>query len=199
MTDIRMVQTEPNRDHARRVPDREALLLAALPVVEQAGTAAVTLAAIAAHAGVDADVASALFPDVDGLLIDAALAMCIADLGLATDASAGIPTVSAYATHFARRRVFYRAMRIGGVAAALDARMAQLVTPLIEAQVRVVVGSRLTEHQVAELTLAVTVESFEITNRWIVESPATAGAESLYVQLEAIVVRGLEHVREQRD
>ena len=199
MTDIRMVQTGPIRDHARRVPDREALLLAAVPVVEQAGTAAVTLAAIAAHAGVDADVASALFPDVDGLVIDAALAMCIADLGLATDASAGIPTVSAYATHFARGRVFYRAMRIGGVAAALDARMAQLVAPLIEAQIRVVVGSRLTEHQIAELTLAVTAESFEITNRWIVESPATAGAESLYVQLEAIVVRGLEHVREQRD
>lgn len=176
---------------------RDALLAAAIGVVEAAGSPAVTIDEIASAAGVAADEASALFGSVDDLLVEAALRMCAGDLRLSAGV-VGSPTVSAYAHHFARRRVFYRAMRDGAVAERLDARMAGLVAPLITMQIRTVVGARLNEDAIAQLTLDVTAESFEVTNGWILESGDSAGPESLYVRLEAIVVRRLDDARRLR-
>ena len=176
---------------------RDALLAAAIGVVEAAGSPAVTIDEIASAAGVAADEASALFGSVDDLLVEAALRMCADDLRLSAGV-VGSPTVSAYAHHFARRRVFYRAMRDGAVAELLDARMAGLVAPLITMQIRTVVGARLNEDAIAQLTLDVTAESFEVTNGWILESGDSAGPESLYVRLEAIVVRRLDDARRLR-
>lgn len=176
---------------------RDALLAAAIGVVEAAGSPAVTIDEIASAAGVAVDEASALFGSVDDLLVEAALRMCADDLRLSAGV-VGSPTVSAYAHHFARRRVFYRAMRDGAVAELLDARMAGLVAPLITMQIRTVVGARLNEDAIAQLTLDVTAESFEVTNGWILESGDSAGPESLYVRLEAIVVRRLDDARRLR-
>ena len=178
---------------------RPALLVAAIGVVESAGTPAVTLGEIAAAAAVDAGAASGLFASVDDLLVEAALQMCADDLRLAAVAeTTGAPTVSAYAHHFARRRVFYRAMRHGAVAETLDARMAELMAPLITVQIRTLVGSRMTEDAIAALTVEVTAESFDVTNRWILESGDAEGAESLYIRLEAIVLRRLDDARRLR-
>jgi len=102
--------------------------------------------------------------------------------------------VSAQARHYAKRRDFYRAMRIGPVASLLDARMAQVIAPLISAQIRTLVGARMTEESVAAMTGQVTAEAFAVTNRWIVESDDSTTVESLYVQLEAIVVRRFDDV-----
>jgi len=178
---------------------RPALIAAAIGVVETAGTPAVTLSDISAAAGVDAVVASGLFASVDDLLVEAALQMCADDLRLAAVAeTTGAPTVSAYAHHFARRRVFYRAMRHGAVAETLDARMAELMAPLITVQIRTLVGSRMTEDAIAALAVEVTAESFDVTNQWIVESDEAEGAESLYMRLEAIVLRRLDDARRMR-
>ena len=182
---------------------RDALLLASVGVVERAGNPAVTLEEIASAAEVDIDVASALFGSendphsVDDLLVEAALRMCADDLRLdAIAKSTGAPTVSAYAHHFAARRRFYRAMRHGPVAELLDARMAEVMAPLISVQIRTLVGRKLTDEVLAALTVEVTAESFDVTNRWIAESADAEGAESLYVQLEAIVLRRLEEARQ---
>jgi len=94
--------------------------------------------------------------------------------------------------------VFYRAMRDGAVAEQLDARMAGLVAPLITLQIRTVVGARLNEEAIAQLTLDVTAESFDVTNGWILESGDSEGPESLYLRLEAIVVRRLDDARRLR-
>ena len=169
-----------------------ALLTAAIAVVERAGSPEVTIEEIAAAAGVEPDAASALFPSVDELLVEAALQMSADDLQLATVA---VPTVSAQARHYAKRRAFYRAMRLGPVSRLLDARMAQVIAPLISDQIRTLVGAHLTENALAALTGEVTAESFAVTNRWIVESDDSATAESLYVELEAIVVRRFDDVR----
>lgn len=171
---------------------QHALLDAAIAVVERAGTPDVTIEEIADAAGVEPRAASALFPSVDELLVEAALRMSADDLQLATVA---VPTVSAQARHYAKRRAFYRAMRLGPVARLLDARMAQVIAPLISEQIRTLVGARLTENALAALTGEVTAESFAVTNRWIVESDDSATAESLYMELEAIVVRRFDDVR----
>jgi hypothetical protein len=174
--------------------------MAAIDAVEEARTSAVDLAEIASAAGVDADVASGIYPTVDDLLVDAALRMCAEELRLAAVAeTAGAPTVSAYAHHFARRRTFYRAMRIGSVAQLLDARMSELVAPLIRVQIRTLVGPLLTDEALEALTVEVTAESFEVTNGWIVGSGDDDGPESLYVRLEAIVLRRLEEARQLRE
>jgi len=178
---------------------RDALLLAAVAVVAQAETSAVTMAEIASAAGVDVDVASALFESVDELLIEAALRQAATDLKLDGAQSNGAPTVSAFAHHFAARRPFYRAMRIGPVAAALDARMAVLVAPLISVQLRAVLGPHITDDALAEMTVFATAESFRVTNGWIVGGADTDGAEALYVLLEGIVLSSLELARAQRD
>jgi len=171
---------------------QHALLDAAIAVVERAGTPDVTIEEIADAAGVEPRAASALFPSVDELLVEAALWMSADDLQLATVA---VPTVSAQARHYAKRRAFYRAMRLGPVSKLLDARMAQVIAPLISEQIRILVGARLTENALAALTGEVTAESFAVTNRWIVESDDSATAESLYMELEAIVVRRFDDVR----
>jgi hypothetical protein len=183
--------TVPSRDPGFSA--RDALLGAAVGVVEAAGTPAVTMSEVASAARVEVDEASGLFPSVDDMLVEAALRMCADDLRL--DATTGAPTVSAYALHFARRRVFYRAMRNGAVAERLDARMARLVAPLITLQIRTLVGAHLTEDAIAQLTADVTAESFEVTNSWIVGTGDAEGAESLYRRLEAIVVRRLDDAR----
>lgn len=181
-------------------PPGHALRMAAIDAVEEARTSAVDLAEIASAAGVDADVASGIYPTVDDLLVDAALRMCAEELRLAAVAeTAGAPTVSAYAHHFARRRTFYRAMRIGSVAQLLDARMSELVAPLIRVQIRTLVGPLLTDEALEALTVEVTAESFEVTNGWIVGSGDDDGPESLYVRLEAIVLRRLEEARQLRE
>ena len=173
---------------------RDALLRAAIGVVERAQTSAVTFAEIASAAGVDADEASALFPSVDDLLVEATLHMCREDLRLAAMAEAA-PTVSAYAHHFASRRPFYRAMRVSAVAAKLDARMAEVIGPRIAVQIRTLLGSRIDDVRLGAMTAEVTAESFVVTNRWIADSPDGEGAESLYVLFEAIVLRRLEEMR----
>jgi len=179
---------------------RDALLAAAVGVVQEAGTSAVTVPAIARAARVDVDEASALFSSVDELLVEAALRMCADDLRLEMIAQKqGAPTVSAYAQHFARRRGFYRAMRDGAVAAKLDERMAAVMAPLISVQIRTLVGARIGDELLDQMTAAVTAESFAVTNRWILESADDEGADSLYVRLEAIVLRGLDEVSNQRE
>jgi AcrR family transcriptional regulator len=180
----------PGRDSG---DTRETLLTAAVGVVENARTSEVSIDEIAAAAGVDARAASDLYPSVDELLIGAALRMCAEDLRLAT---VEVPTVSAYARHFAGRRAFYQAMRIGPVAQKLDARMAELMAPLISMQIGTLVGAQMTEEAVRVMTREVTEEAFRITNGWIVESDESATAESLYVELEGIVLRRFENVRD---
>lgn len=178
---------------------RDAILAAAIAVVESAQTSAVGIDAIAGAAEVDVDEASAIFSSVDELLVEAALRMCAHDLRLEMIAQTqGAPTVSAYAQHFARRRVFYRAMRIGPVAAMLDERMAAVMAPLISVQIQTLVGARISDDQLEQLTADLTAESFAVTNQWILDSAESAGPESLYLRLEAIVLRGLDEVGNSR-
>ena len=179
--------------------NRDALLLAAVDVVADAKTSAVSMDGIAAAAGVDVDVASALFESVDELLIEAALRQAATDLKLDGARANAAPTVSSFAHHFAARRPFYRAMRIGAVAAALDARMAMLVAPLISAQLRAVVGPHITDETLAEMTAVATAESFRVTNGWIVGGAENEGPEALYVLLEGIVLRSLDAARPRLD
>jgi len=180
----------PERDSAGL---RDSLLSAAVGVVERAMTSDVSIEEIAAVAGVEPAAASRLYPAVDELLIGAALRMCAEDLRLAT---IEVPTVSAYARHFAGRRAFYRAMRIGPVAQKLDARMAELMAPLISLQIGTLVGAHMSDEAIRALTVEVTAEAFEITNGWIVRSDDDAPVEELYLELEAIVVRRFDTVRD---
>jgi AcrR family transcriptional regulator len=179
---------QPETDAAQR-----SLEAAGLALVERGGTPVVTIAEIAALAGIDPAQAATLIPSTDELLVRAAINRCVDELRVAS--TGAFPPLSAYARHFARHRAFYRAMRIGEVAALLDARMAQLVAPFIEEQIRVVVGTRVSDRVVATMTADVTSQSFEATNGWIVGGPETGTPESLYVRLEAIVLRQLEGLR----
>jgi AcrR family transcriptional regulator len=200
MTDISEALPVQPLDLGSTPPDdlsaRDALLDAAVGVVERYQTPSVGLGEIAAAAGVSADASSALFSSVDELLIEAALRNCRDDLGLDALAQTGsAPTVSAYAHHFARRKSFYRAMRDGDVAAALDGRMAELLAPFIAVQTRTLISTRNGVELLDEMILEVTIECFTVTNAWILESPAAEGAEGLYVRLEEIVIRRIEDAR----
>jgi len=175
---------------------RGAILAAAVGVVERAGTSDVTVDDVAAAAGVDASIVTGMFGAVDELLIEAALGLAADDLRLdAIVLASGAPTVSAYAHHFAKRRVFYRAMRSGPVTAKLDARMAVMVAPLILVQIRALVGPNITDELVASMAAETTVEAFEITNGWMLESSDSDGPETLYVLFEALVLHRLDIAR----
>ena len=70
-----------------------------------------------------------------------------------------------------------------------------MVAPLILVQIRALVGPNITDELVASMAAETTVEAFEITNGWMLESSDSDGPETLYVLFEALVLHRLDIAR----
>ena len=126
---------------------------AAVTLVAERGTAAVSLSEIAEAADVTRKVVYQHFGDRDALLLAAGLDLASRELlptmtdhlttagGQALDAR---EPVLAMARHFADRRAFYRALMTGPTAFAVDQGLTSLILPVNRDGMRTLYGDRLT-------------------------------------------------------
>lgn len=195
-----LAQSAPVKD--RRVRrSRAALTRAAVALVTERGTAAVPLSDIAAAADVSRQIVYQHFGDRDTLLLEAALDLIrtelmpwLAEGDPGTDAESGAesdpetgpstapPTTPADAReqvllltrHFARHRVFYRAMFNSSSASALNEALGGLFGAVNRRAFQERFAGTFGPQQIEDLTVFVTGGSASIVNAWV-----TGGDEPL--------------------
>ena len=174
---------------------RSAVLDAAIVVVEREGTPAVTTREIAAAAGVDDATVVDAFASTDELLVEAALDACSRDLSTFEIEASDTPPLSAFAHHYAKRRLFYRALRIGAMAQKIDARMGPFIVSRVESRIRFFFGTRLGEAQITREARRITTEATHITNSWIVDETWDGNPDDLYRALDALLMENVTSIR----
>ena len=148
---------------------RAALIRAAIAVVTERGTAAVSVTDIAEAADVSRPVLYQQFGDRDSLLLEAALDLVRRELLSERPPGRGRDGTLAVARHFAGHRVFYRAMLMSPCAFALNKGLAELLAPVNRQVVRELFGPRADENTVDDLTLYLTGGAAAFINTWLVE------------------------------
>ncbi|MEU4341681.1 TetR/AcrR family transcriptional regulator [Nocardia sp. NPDC023852] len=160
---------EPVQD--RRVRrSRAALTRAAVALVTERGTAAVSITDIAEAADVSRPVVYQQFGDRDTLLLEAALDLARHELLADRTSGVGRDQALAAARHFAEHRVFYRALLTGSCAFALNKGLSGLLVPVNRQIVRQLYGSRLDEGAVDDLATYLTGGAAAFINTWLVEA-----------------------------
>ena len=146
---------------------------AAVALVTERGTAAVTISDIAEAADVSRQVVYQQFGDRDTLLLEAALDLARRELlprvADASHALTGRARALAMARHFADHRMFYRAILTGSCAFALNKALTGLLIPLNRQVVHQVCGERLDPHTVEDLATFLTGGWAAFVNTWVVE------------------------------
>ncbi|WP_330254391.1 TetR/AcrR family transcriptional regulator [Nocardia sp. NBC_00565] len=159
---------EPAAD--RRVRrSRAALIRAAIAVVTERGTAAVSVTDIAEAADVSRPVLYQQFGDRDSLLLEAALDLVRSELLSQRTLVRGRDGTLAVVRHFAVHRVFYRALLTSPSAFALNKGLADLLVPVNRHVVRELYGPRLDENTVDDLATYLTGGAAAFINTWLVE------------------------------
>ncbi|WP_406280810.1 TetR/AcrR family transcriptional regulator [Nocardia sp. NBC_00881] len=160
---------EPVQD--RRVRrSRAALTRAAVALVTERGTAAISITDIAEAADVSRPVVYQQFGDRDTLLLEAALDLARHELLADRTSGVGRDRALAAARHFAEHRVFYRALLTGSCAFALNKGLSGLLVPVNRQIVRQLYGSRLDERAVDDLATYLTGGAAAFINTWLVEA-----------------------------
>jgi AcrR family transcriptional regulator len=161
---VELELAEPAAD--RRVRrSRAALMSAAIALVTERGTAAVTLSEIAEAADVSRRVVYQHFGDRDMLLLEAGLDLARREL------LPRLPELGALAVsrHFAGHRVFYRALLTGPCAYGLDRGLIRLLLPVNRDGVRRLCGDRLGPEAVDDLAAFMTGGAAALVTAWVVE------------------------------
>ncbi len=152
---------------------RSALMRAAVALVSERGTTAVSISDLAEAADVSRQVVYQHFGDRDALLLAAALDLAHRELPPPNaDAPAdpsGRARALATARHFANYRVFYRALLTGSSSFALNKALAGLLMPVNAQAVRQLCGEHLDEVTIEDLTTFMTGGGSAIMNTWVTE------------------------------
>lgn len=147
---------------------------AAVALVTERGTAAVALSDIAEAADVSRRVVYQHFGDRDALLLEAGLDLARRELlpRLTDDLPvAGRERALAVARHFARHRVFYRALLTGSCAFALDRGLIRLILPVNRQGLQAVHGDRLSPQAIEDLATFMTGGAGALVTTWVVDGP----------------------------
>ncbi|WP_460706538.1 TetR/AcrR family transcriptional regulator [Myceligenerans halotolerans] len=177
--ELELAAPPPAKD--RRVRrSRAALTRAAVALVTERGTAAVSLSDIAAAADVSRQVVYQHFGDRESLLLEAALDLARAELlprfaeldaGPVAQMPFGRAGALAVTGHFAEHRVFYRAMLNSSSAFPLTKALSGLMAGVNRRIIEEHLGDRLDPRQVADLTRFITGGSAAVVNEWVIEAP----------------------------
>jgi AcrR family transcriptional regulator len=165
-------ETEPALDpRVRRT--RAAVLRAAVGLVGERGTAAVTISEIAAAADVSRRVVYQHFGDLDAVLLEAGLDLARREL-LPRLTNAGQPLdpraeTLAVARHFAEHQVFYRALLTGSSAYALDRGLISLLLPVNRLGIEHLYGDRLSGQAVDDIAAFITGGAGSFVTAWVIE------------------------------
>ncbi|KAA9158090.1 TetR/AcrR family transcriptional regulator [Amycolatopsis acidicola] len=169
------VRIVPRQSSDRRVlRSRSALLTAAVSLVSERGTTAVSITELARAAGVSRQLVYLHFGDRDSLLVAAAIELARGELPLERSKPlVGRAGVLAAVRHFDRHRVFYRAMLTGSCAFAMTSALTELLAPVNREIVRKFSGARTSPEALDDLATFVTGGTGALMNAWLL-----AGAET---------------------
>ncbi len=164
---------EPAQD--RRVRrSRAALMRAAIALVVERGTAAVTLSDIAEAADVSRRLVYQHFGDRDTLLLAAALDLARRELlPRLTDGAgnlSGRERTLAVSRFFAEHRVFYRALLTGSCAFAVDRGLSGLMQPVNRQGMRHLYGDRLAPPVLDDLAAFLAGGGSALFTAWVVDA-----------------------------
>jgi AcrR family transcriptional regulator len=147
---------------------RAALIKAAVAVVTDRGTAAVSVTDIAEAADVSRPVLYQQFGDRDSLLLEAAFHLVRRELLSEPSPGHGRDGTLAAVRHFAEHRVFYRALLMSPCAFALNRGLAELLMPVNRQVVRELFGET-DERTLDDLATYLTGGAAAFINAWLVE------------------------------
>jgi AcrR family transcriptional regulator len=167
------IETRASPVQDRRVRrSRAALMHAAITLVSERGTAAVSISDIADAADVSRPVLYQHFGDRDALLLEAALDLAARDLlPRITGIAPADPRQRALAVarHFADHRAFYRAMLMSSSGFALNKSLSGLLIPVNRLLVQQLSGSTLDPEGAEDLATFLTGGGAAVINTWVVE------------------------------
>jgi AcrR family transcriptional regulator len=167
------IETRASPVQDRRVRrSRAALMHAAITLVSERGTAAVSISDIADAADVSRPVLYQHFGDRDTLLLEAALDLAARDLlPRITGTAPAEPRQRALAVarHFADHRAFYRAMLMSSSGFALNKSLSGLLIPVNRLLVQQLSGSTLDPEGAEDLATFLTGGGAAVINTWVVE------------------------------
>jgi AcrR family transcriptional regulator len=167
---------------------------AAVDLVSERGTTALSVSDLAEAADVSRQVMYQQFADRDSLLLAAAMDLAERELlpkiADTPDAAATGGRALSVAEHFARYSSFYRPMLTGPCAFGLNQVLRDLLGPFNQELVALMAEDRLTPRMAADLGEFLTGGFGAVFNSWVIEGPdpldAPAFADRL-IQLAAII------------
>ena len=179
----------------RRVQrSRSALFSAAVRLVSERGTTAVSVAELADAANVSRQLVYLQFGDRDALLVDAAVDLVRRELIPKIEQGSADERAMILATtrHFAQHRPFYRAMLTGSCAFAMARMLGTSFKGLTEQAARAHFG-RLDAQTESDLAVLLAAGVNAITNNWLIEGDDPLVPEELADRLARVstVLAGL--------
>lgn len=170
---------------------RAALMSAAIRLVTERDTAAVSISDIAEAADVSRRVVYEHFGDRDALLLEAGLDLVRRELlpqldGVAPDTVAR-PRALAVSRHFAEHRAFYRALMTGSCAFALDRGLLGLLLPINRRAFEKLHGDRLDSRTIDDLATFLTGGAGSFITTWVVNGPEPLDPEELTDRVMAVM------------
>lgn len=188
------------RAQDRRVlRSRSALMRAAVDLVAERGTTAVSVSDLAEAADVSRQLVYLQFGDRDALLLEAALDLARRELlpRVQDTTDALTERTRAFARHFAEHRSFYRAMLTGSCAFALDKALTGLLIPLNRQLVEKMFGERLDPDTAEDLATVMTRGGAAIFNTWVIEGEEPLDPELFTDRLmrtQAVLTRAMHEL-----
>lgn len=175
---------------------RAALMRAAVDLVSERGTTAVSVSDLAEAANVSRQLVYQQFGDRDTLLLAAARDFADRELvqrigffepgapdsGAPEPGEPGDPALAAV-RHFAEHRSFYRAMLTGPCGYRLNRELTGLLAPVNRRLARALAGEGADPALVDDLTEFVTGGAGAVFNAWLVEAPDPLDAEAFTARL----------------
>lgn len=171
---------------------RAALFAAAVRLVSERATTALSITELADEADVSRRLVYQQFTDKDALLLEAALDFTRRELNARVPDSESPDAVSAaavilpMAAHFAEHRVFYRTMLTGSCAYAFSAAVGGLFTGYNRRLIREHYGDALDKTVVDDLTAFLTGGVAAIVHSWVVDGADPLAPEELSDRLDRI-------------
>jgi AcrR family transcriptional regulator len=183
----------PAQPRDRRVRrSRSALMRAAVDLVEQGGSAAVSITDIADEADVSRQVLYQQFGDRDTLLLESALDLVRQELLPALEEAPAEPalnghTIGTAVRHFAEHRVFYRAMLTSSSSYALSNGLSQLFLPLYRQALQHSHAGRLSAEVIEDLATFAAGGVATLINDWLVNADDPLDSEQFTDRLMEVV------------
>ncbi|MHA3024675.1 TetR/AcrR family transcriptional regulator [Mycobacterium sp. BMJ-28] len=182
---------EPARD-PRAQRTRAVLMRAALDLVSERGTAAVTMSDIAEAANVSRKAAYQQFGDRDALLLGTALDLVRRELIPALESlPRGRARVLTNARHFAGHRAFYRPVLLSAGGLPLSRELAHFLSPITHESLALQFGDTVSAATIADLTTTYVGGSTALLIKWLVEDGEPLDPEDFterYFRVQSLVL-----------